>query len=74
MTRFLELYLAEVRKAIETVDLDRVAQAIEWFRAARDEGKHIYVCGNGGSAATASHLATDLLKGASYGRTTRFRI
>jgi D-sedoheptulose 7-phosphate isomerase len=74
MTRFLELYLAEVRKAIETVDLDRVAQAIEWFRAARDEGKHIYVCGNGGSAATASHLATDLLKGASYGRATRFRI
>ncbi|HOK46626.1 MAG TPA: SIS domain-containing protein, partial [Bryobacteraceae bacterium] len=29
---------------------------------------------NGGSAATASHFATDLVKGASYGRDARFRI
>jgi D-sedoheptulose 7-phosphate isomerase len=74
MTRFPESYLAGVRKAIETIDLERVAQAIEWFREARDQGRHIFVCGNGGSAATASHLATDLLKGASYGRAARFRV
>jgi D-sedoheptulose 7-phosphate isomerase len=32
------------------------------------------VCGNGGSASTASHFVTDMVKGASYGRSTRFRI
>lgn len=74
MTKFPELYLAAAHKALETLDLERVAQAIEWFREARDLGKHIFVCGNGGSASTASHLATDLLKGSSYGRLARFRI
>jgi D-sedoheptulose 7-phosphate isomerase len=32
------------------------------------------VCGNGGSAAAASHFVTDVLKSASYGRPSRFRI
>ena len=34
----------------------------------------IFVCGNGGSASTASHFACDMVKGASYGRSKRFRI
>ncbi len=74
MTSFPELYMAELRKTIETVDLALVSQAIKWFEEARDGGRHIFVCGNGGSAATASHLATDLVKGASYGCASRFRI
>jgi D-sedoheptulose 7-phosphate isomerase len=32
------------------------------------------VCGNGGSASTASHFACDIVKGASYNRDSRFRI
>ncbi|HOL73187.1 MAG TPA: SIS domain-containing protein [Bryobacteraceae bacterium] len=71
---FPELYVAELRKTIDTIDLRLVSQAIDWFREARDAGKNIFVCGNGGSAATASHFATDLVKGASYGRDARFRI
>lgn len=60
--------------ALEKVDLDKVGQAIEWFRAARDEGRRIFVCGNGGSHATASHFVCDMVKGASYGRERRFQI
>ena len=67
-------YKNSVLDAIERIDLAKVNRAIEWFREARDEGRHIFVCGNGGSAATASHFASDMLKGASYGRPTRFRI
>jgi D-sedoheptulose 7-phosphate isomerase len=74
MTKFPERYLAEVRKAIETIDLGQVAQAIEWFREARDRGQRIFVCGNGGNACTASHLVTELVKSASYGREVRFKI
>jgi phosphoheptose isomerase len=32
------------------------------------------VCGNGGSAAIASHFACDIVKGASFNRCSRFRI
>ncbi len=67
-------YRDELVKAIDSVDLAKVDQAIEVLAAARAEGRRIFVCGNGGSASTASHFATDLVKGASFGRTSRFRI
>ena len=67
-------YKNEVLKAIETVDLAKVNQAIDLFKDARAAGRHIFVCGNGGSASTASHFACDIVKGASYNRGQRFRI
>ncbi|HYW45884.1 MAG TPA: SIS domain-containing protein [Bryobacteraceae bacterium] len=71
---FPQLYKDELLQAIASIDLEKVGQAIELLARARDEGRRIFVCGNGGSASTASHFATDLVKGASYGRTPRFRI
>ena len=71
---FPQLYRDELLKAITLIDLEKVGQAIEILAQARDEGRRIFVCGNGGSASTASHFATDLVKGASYGRSVRFRI
>jgi D-sedoheptulose 7-phosphate isomerase len=56
------------------IDMDKIASAIEWFRQARGEGRSIFVAGNGGSAATASHFVCDMVKGASFGRASRFRI
>ena len=67
-------YKAALLEAIERIDTSLVEQAIEWFREARDGSKHIFVCGNGGSAATASHFTCDIVKGASYNRDARFRI
>ena len=74
MTGFADAYLTNLRKTIETIDLAKVEQAIDWMEQARDEGRQIFVCGNGGSAATASHFVTDMVKGASFGRAKRFRI
>ena len=71
---FSQLYKTELLKTIESIDLARVDQAIEWFREARDAGRRIFVCGNGGSASTASHFACDVVKGASYNHDRRFRI
>jgi D-sedoheptulose 7-phosphate isomerase len=71
---YTEHYKSQLLKAIEAIDLSRVEQAIQWFREARAANRQIFVCGNGGSAATASHFVTDLLKGASYNRPARFRI
>ncbi len=71
---FAQSYRSALINTLATVDASKVDQAIEWFREARDEGRQIFVCGNGGSAATASHFATDIVKGASYLRPARFRI
>ena len=71
---FPEHYKTEMLQAIETIDLDKVDQAIEWFKEARAGGRQIFVCGNGGSASTASHFACDMVKGASFDRPSRFRI
>ena len=73
-TSFPHEYKTELLKAIETVDLDRVNQAIAVLQQARDADRRIFVCGNGGSASTASHFTCDMVKGASFGRSKRFRI
>ncbi len=73
MTYFDE-YRGELVSAIETVDLALVAQLRDLFVDARAHGRTIFTCGNGGSASTASHFATDLLKGASYGHDLRFKV
>ena len=71
---FSATYGKNLIQTIQTIDAAKVTAAIEWFREARDKGKGIFVAGNGGSAATASHFVCDMLKGASLGRPSRFRI
>ena len=53
---FVQTYRQQTLDAINAIDLPLVEQAIEWFRQARADGRMIFVAGNGGSAATASHL------------------
>lgn len=67
-------YRAKLLRVLDAVDVPRVEDAIEVLAHARAEDRHIFVCGNGGSAATANHFACDMVKGASYGRNRRFRI
>jgi D-sedoheptulose 7-phosphate isomerase len=71
---FSESYKQQTIEALSSIDLAKVDKAIEWLREARDCGRHIFVCGNGGSASTASHFVCDVVKGASYERPSRFRI
>jgi len=71
---FTGKYKQNLASALEPLDLSKIDEAIDWFRQARDENRQIFLCGNGGSACTASHFVQDMLKGASYGRDRRFRI
>jgi D-sedoheptulose 7-phosphate isomerase len=71
---YAEKYKAALLEAIDRIDTERVGQAIEWFRETRDASQSIFVCGNGGSASTATHFTCDMVKGASYNRDSRFRI
>jgi len=72
--QFSRDYKTKLFGALDSLDLERVGEAIETLRRARDANRHIFVCGNGGSAATASHFVTDMVKGASFNRDSRFRI
>ncbi len=74
MIDFVTNYQKALDAALATVSHEKVAQAIDWIKQARDNGRTIFVSGNGGSAATASHLVCDMVKGASYKRGKRFRM
>jgi D-sedoheptulose 7-phosphate isomerase len=58
----VEAYFAELAGVLGKVDARAVERLIDEIRRARDDAGMIYTLGNGGSAATASHLALDLAK------------
>lgn len=72
--QFPASYREKLLSTIETIDTALVTQAIEWMREARGANRALFVAGNGGSAATAAHFVCDMVKGASMGQSTRFRI
>ena len=71
---FAEQYKSELIKTIDCIDIGMVNRVIDWFKEARANNRTIFVCGNGGSASTASHFACDIVKGASFNRDSRFKI
>ena len=65
MNQWITDYVRAQKTALDSIPADGVTQLVEKLRAAFKEGRQIFVFGNGGSAANASHFATDLGKGAS---------
>lgn len=56
-------YLLELGALLNDFDHDRFEQIVACVLAAYRDGRMIFVMGNGGSGATASHLACDINKG-----------
>ncbi len=59
----MEEYIKEVKRAIEKIESDKIKRISEILERAYKNDKSIFIIGNGGSAATASHFACDLGKG-----------
>src|SRR5579871_1607601 len=55
-------YLNGVKRLIDQVSEAQVEHLASLLEAAWHEGKHVLMMGNGGSAATASHIVNDLQK------------
>lgn len=71
---FVDRYLTETAEIAARTNRADLARAIDvLFRAYARDG-HIYTCGNGGSAANASHLACDLAKFTWAEGKKRFRV
>jgi D-sedoheptulose 7-phosphate isomerase len=67
-------YFSLITKTINALDRTELGKFIDIIKRAYDKEANIYICGNGGSASTASHFACDLNKGVSYGLKKRFRV
>ncbi|HEX5416010.1 MAG TPA: SIS domain-containing protein [Chloroflexota bacterium] len=61
---FAQGYVRALTAALQNVDLGKVTNIIEILWKAYENDQQIFFLGNGGSAASASHIVTDLTKGA----------
>ncbi len=74
MKQWILDYIRAQKTAHDSIPVDAVAELIETLRATLMEDRQVFVFGNGGSAANASHFATDLGKSASDKVGKRFRV
>ncbi|HVY70066.1 MAG TPA: SIS domain-containing protein [Verrucomicrobiae bacterium] len=74
MNQWITDYVQAQKAALDSIPVAPVAELIEKLKRAWREDRQIFVVGNGGSAANASHFATDLGKGSSDKLNRRFRV
>lgn len=76
--KFAREYLAGLDSCLKALPLEQVAELIIYLEEAYCRGKHVFIIGNGGSAALASHMACDLgktvLSTESQAKVRRFRV
>lgn len=65
-------YLETEQKILAQLDLDSVSTLMNLMEEARLNHKRIFICGNGGSAATASHFVCDFCKGVSLNQEVKY--
>lgn len=67
-------YFEQLRETIEKLNLEEITEAVEAIKRAYDREATIYIFGNGGSAATASHFVCDFNKGISDRKEKKFNL
>src|SRR5438105_1703620 len=70
---FAERYLDELSSVLRALSFADLARFLEVLETAYTERRQVFLAGNGGSAATASHMANDLMKGVAKGGNHGFR-
>ncbi len=67
-------YTQGLKQALDAIPTDAAEKFLQLLESAYLDGRQVFLMGNGGSGASASHAAGDLNKGVSYGREKRFRV
>ena len=67
-------YLTQVRVMLDRMPVSAIEVVIDALLDAHARGSRVFILGNGGSAATASHFACDLGKGTILPGQPRFRV
>ncbi len=68
-----EEYIKKEIEIIQQLDIVAIEKVANMMLDAYHRGAHVFICGNGGSAASASHITGDFIKGASFGLEKRWR-
>jgi D-sedoheptulose 7-phosphate isomerase len=69
----ISAYFDRIKATLDRVSREEVNKLLGLLLDALEGGRTVFMMGNGGSAATASHYAADFNKGLSYGKARRFR-
>ncbi len=67
-------YLERVKALIESIDEEAVLALAETLKTVCESGGTVFICGNGGSASSASHMACDLSKNVVDAQHHRLRV
>lgn len=59
---YIDNFLSGVRQVVDTIDRGAIDHVIEALFETWKRGNTVFLCGNGGSAGTATHFAADLFK------------
>ncbi len=66
-------YVDQLQASLNKLPVTEIEALVQVLDDARAQGRRVFIMGNGGSAATASHMACDLGKGASAPGKPRFQ-
>jgi D-sedoheptulose 7-phosphate isomerase len=73
MKKWISSYIDEYKRVLDAISIEQVEELISRLKDSLHNDSQIFVIGNGGSAANASHFVTDLGKGSSDAVGKRFR-
>lgn len=62
-SQYITDYYSELKTSLDSISSTELGEIVSVLKQAAATHKMIYICGNGGSASTASHMACDLAKG-----------
>ena len=74
MLDFINRYLQEIRETINEMPAEKINEVVDIIFEAYRQNKCLFIFGNGGSAATASHVACDMAKGTAMPDRRRFKV
>lgn len=66
-------YYKKEKDVFDKLNIQELIRTMNCLKTTRDEGKYVYIAGNGGSGATASHFVGDFNKGLSLNHSRRYR-
>lgn len=70
----IKQYIELEKKVLDDLPIEDISVVMNVLENARLNKKRIFICGNGGSASTSSHLECDFNKGISYDQDIKYDI
>lgn len=71
---FFDNYVEMLKSTMDSINREDVQKLLDMIEDTRNNGKHLFILGNGGSAASASHWVCDFGKGINTENSKRLKI